>query len=77
MWGVRTHMKLQRQFDPAFGVVEYEDMMTAAAVVTWVGSEPRTEIPLVVVREALERVDRTCFWEVQATLEILSYTLIL
>jgi hypothetical protein len=70
MWGLRTHMKLQRQFDPAFGVVEYDDMMTAAAVVTWVGSEPRAEIPLVVVREALERVDRSCFWEVQAALEM-------
>ncbi len=34
MWGLRTHMKLQRQFDPALGVVEYDDMMTAAAVVT-------------------------------------------
>jgi hypothetical protein len=70
MWGVRTHMKLQRQFDPAFGVVEYDDMMTSAAVVTWMVSEPRTEIPLVVVREALERVDRSCFWEVQAALEM-------
>jgi hypothetical protein len=70
MWGLRTHMKLQRQFDPALGVVEYDDMMTAAAVVTWVASEPRIEIPLVIVREALERVDRTCFWEVQSALEM-------
>ena len=64
VWGLRTHMKLQRQFDPAMGVVEYDDLMTAASVVTWVVSEPRTEIPLAVVYEALERVDRTCFWEV-------------
>ena len=70
VWGLRTHMKLQRQFDPAFGVVEYDDMMTAASVVTWMVSEPRTEIPLGVVYEALERVDRTCFWEVQAALEM-------
>ena len=70
MWGLRAHMKLQRQFDPAFGVVEYDDMMTSASVVTWVQSEPRTEIPLSIVREALERVDRACFWEVQAALEM-------
>jgi len=71
VWGVRTYMKLQRQFDPAYGVVEYDDLMSAAAVVTWVASEPRAEIPLEVVKEALERVDATVFWEVQAALAML------
>ena len=63
-------MKLQRQFDPVFGVVEWDDFQQGVAVVAWCQNEPRTEIPITIVREALERVDCSSFWEVQAALEM-------
>ena len=39
-WGLRTHMKLQRQFDPVFGVVEWDDFQQGVAVVAWCQNEP-------------------------------------
>ena len=65
VWGVRAWQKLQRQHDPIYGVVEWPDFMQAAAVRTWVASEPRRAIPLQMIAEMLALVDVNNFVEVQ------------
>ena len=71
LWGVRTWSRLHRQLDPAYGVVEWSDMTTAASIVTWVGSEPRRAVPIAMIRSALALVDRSNFAEVQLALLML------
>ena len=66
VWAMRTWMKLQRQLDPAYGVIEWADFMSSVQVVAHVASEPRKEVPLSWVAGALSRVNRHVFWEVQA-----------
>ena len=71
VWALRAWFKYQRQLDPVYGVTEWEDFMLAVSVVAWMPSEPRREIPLHVVRAALDQVDLSSFVEVQAAVLIL------
>lgn len=66
VWAFRSWLKFQRQLDPIYGVVDWEEFMQAVMVRTWVPSEPRKEVPLSLIREALRRVDVSKFHEVQA-----------
>ena len=68
VWGLRTWMKFQRQSDPAYGVVEWQDFMDGIEVLTFVPAEPRKEVPGSWIAGAASHADRTVFWEVQAML---------
>ena len=70
VWALRTWFKIQRQPDPIFGVLEWDDFMQSVAVVAWVKREPRKAVPLHVILGALESVDVSVFWEVQTALLI-------
>ena len=65
VWGLVNWMKLQRQADPRLGVEGWVDFMQSVKVLTWVPHEPRKEIPLAYIAEALASVVRTSIWEVQ------------
>ena len=66
VWAFRSWLKFQRQLDPVYGVVDWEEFMQAVMVRTWVPAEPRKEVDLWMVRESLRRVDLNSFVEVQA-----------
>ena len=66
VWGFRTWLKFQRQLDPVYGIVDWEDFMQGVMVQTFVPSEPRKEVPLWLIRDALRQVDLNSFAEVQA-----------
>ena len=70
VWALRAWFKFQRQPDPVLGVLEWDDFMQSVQVVAWVASEPHKPVPLHVIRGALESVDFSSFWEVQAALLI-------
>ena len=70
-WGLRAWMQLQRQTDPIMGVVGWQELRTSIKVLTIVPSEPRKEIPVEVIRAALESVDLTVRGEVQTALWML------
>ena len=59
-------MKLQRQLDPIYGVVEWADFMDSVMVLAHVPVEPRKPVPLEWIRGALDLVDTSVLWEVQA-----------
>jgi hypothetical protein len=65
VWALRSWMKLQRQVDPAYGVVEWHDFMEAVAVVAHVPAEPRKAVPLDWIARALATINPAVFWEVQ------------
>ena len=71
MWTFRSWLKFQRQLDPIYGVVDWEDFMQGVAVRTWVQAEPRKKVELWWIRGALRRVDRTSFVAVQAAVVML------
>ena len=71
VWGLRQHMKMRRQRDPAKGVEEFEDLMQGVQVFAWVMSEPRRMIPIELVKATLQKVDATSFEEVQSAVLIL------
>ena len=71
VWAFRSWLKFQRQLDPIYGVVDWEDFMQGVAVRTWVPAEPRKKVELWWIRGALRRVDRTSFVAVQATVVML------
>ena len=71
MWAFRSWLKFQRQLDPIYGVVDWEDFMQGVAVRTWVQAEPRKKVELWWIRGALRRVDRTSFVAVQAAVVML------
>ena len=56
VWGVRTWQKFQKQADPIFGVMQWDDFMAAVKVLTWVPHEPRKALPLDTIRSILEKV---------------------
>ena len=64
-WGLRWYMRLNRQADPAMGVMGLTDMTRSLMVLTHVPSEPRRAIPKAVILEMLDAVDESEFWEVQ------------
>ena len=71
VWAFRSWLKFQRQLDPIYGVVDWEDFMQGVAVRTWVPAEPRKKVELWWIRGALRRVDRTSFVAVQAAVVML------
>ena len=71
VWAFRSWLKFQRQLDPIYGVVDWEDFMQGVAVRTWVQAEPRKKVELWWIRGALRRVDRTSFVAVQAAVVML------
>ena len=71
VWAFRSWLKFQRQLDPIYGVVDWEDFMQGVAVRTWVPAEPRKKVELWWIRDALRRVDRRSFVEVQAAVVML------
>jgi hypothetical protein len=71
VWGLRSWLKLQRQIDPVYGIVEWEDFMDSITVLTWVPSEPRKQVPLRLIEQSLTAVDPNSFSEVQAALLML------
>ena len=71
VWAFRSWTKLQRQLDPAYGVIEWHDFMQSISVECWQPSEPRKEVPVWLLRKALEAVDVNVFWEVQMAFLIL------
>ena len=66
VWAFRAWLKFQRQLDPVFGVVDWEEFMQAVMVQTWVPAEPRKKVELWWIRGALQRVDLADFVQVQA-----------
>ena len=66
VWAFRQWLKAQRQLDPIYGIMEWDDFMQGVQVKTFVPAEPRKKVPLWLVRDALEKVDKTSFWQVQA-----------
>ena len=66
VWALRSWCKLQRQLDPIFGVIEWADFMESVQVVAHVAAEPRKAVPIDLIRKALEKVNATVLWEVQA-----------
>jgi hypothetical protein len=68
VWGLRTWMKFQRQSDPAYGLVEWQDFMDGIEVLTFVPAEPRKEVPGSWIAGSAAHADKTVFWEVQAML---------
>jgi hypothetical protein len=71
VWAFRSWLKFQRQLDPIYGVVDWEDFMQGVAVRTWVPAEPRKKVELWWIRGALRRVDRSSFVAVQAAVVML------
>jgi hypothetical protein len=71
VWAFRSWLKFQRQLDPIYGVVDWEDFMQGVAVRTWVPAEPRKKVELWWIRDALRRVDRRSFVEAQAAVVML------
>ena len=71
VWAFRSWLKFQRQLDPIYGVVDWEDFMQGVAVRTWVPAEPRKKVELWWIRGALRRVDRTSFVAVQTAVVML------
>ena len=65
VWGLRWHMKLQRQADPVMGVLGWPDFMSAVKVLSWVPHEPRRALPLALILKMAATIDTTVFWEVQ------------
>lgn len=66
VWAFRQWLKSQRQLDPVYGVVEWDDFMKGVFVKTFVPAEPRRKVPLWWIRDALKAVDKTNFVQVQA-----------
>ena len=66
VWAFRAWLKFQRQLDPVYGIVDWEEFMQAVMVRTWVPAEPRKEVELWLIRDALQHVDLRSFVEVQA-----------
>ena len=66
VWALRAWFKYQRQYDPILGVVEWDDLMQGMHVVAWMASEPRRRVPISLIRDALNLVNKSVFWEVQA-----------
>jgi hypothetical protein len=54
VWGMRTWHTLQGHSDPAMGVRAWRELMRSVSVLTAVPSEPRTQVPLHVVRDILQ-----------------------
>ena len=71
VWALRAWFKLQRQPDPVYGVLEWDDFMQSVDVVAWVQREPRKALPLPVLRRSLEAVDLGDFVQVQTALLLL------
>ena len=71
VWGLRSWMKLQRQVDPIFGVYGWQDFMSSIQVHAWQVNEPRKQVPVTLLRRALEAVDRRCFESVQIAVLVL------
>ena len=71
IWGLRQYMKLQRQADPVMGVMEWSDFMQAMSIVCWVPKEPRTELPVALLGDALDTADGTDFMDVQLVVLLL------
>ena len=71
VWGLRSWMKLQRQVDPIFGVYGWQDFMSSIQVHTWQVNEPRKQVPVTLLRRALEAVDRRDFESVQIAVLVL------
>ena len=71
VWGVRTWQKMQRQADPIFGIMGWDDFMASVKVMTWVPHEPRKALSVGIIKKILVRVksdidgDGAEFWEVQ------------
>jgi hypothetical protein len=68
VWALRTWMKFQRQSDPAYGVVEWQDFMDGIEVLTFVPAEPRKEVPGSWIAGSASHASKSVFWEVQAML---------
>ena len=71
VWALRAWMKFQRQQDPAYGLVEWQDFMQGVEVMTFMPAEPRKQVPWEWVIGAAAIVDLTNFREVQAMLLML------
>ena len=71
VWGLRSWVKLQRQVDPIFGVYGWQDFMASIQVHTWQVNEPRKQVPVALLRRALEAVDRRDFESVQVAVLVL------
>lgn len=65
IWALRSWMKLQRQLDPVYGVIEWAELMDSAMVLAHVPAEPRKAVPLSLLSKAMATVNEHVFWEVQ------------
>ena len=71
LWALRSWMKFQRQIDPAYGVVEYSDLLSAVEVLTFMPSESRKEVPGAWIAGAVAHADPTSFRDCRAILLML------
>ena len=58
VWALRSYMKFNRQIDPVYGVIEWDDWMSGIQVVAWRASEPRRIVPIALLRKAIDIVAR-------------------
>jgi hypothetical protein len=65
LWGLRWYMRLNRQADPAMGVMGLTDVTKSLMVLTHVPHEPRRAIPKAVILDMLDVIDESSFQWVQ------------
>lgn len=74
LWSFAKWHELKREADPLISVLGWEHLTKGVMVLTAVPREPRAELPLDVLRRALQAVDTSVFWEVQsAFLQLLTF----
>jgi len=71
VWGLRWHMKLQHQADPAMGVLGWSDFMASVKVLSWVPHEPRRALPVHLLKKMAEIADVTNFRHVNFILFVI------
>ena len=54
VWGVRTWQTLQFQADPIYGIMHWEQFMSAIKILAWVPHEPRKRFPTERVKKILD-----------------------
>ena len=71
IWGWVTWHILKRQADPTLSIVGWDKFIKGVMVLTAVPREPRAELPLTVLEDALRAVNLDEYWEVQSAFVML------
>lgn len=71
IWALRSWMKFQRQADPAYGILEWSDVMQGVEVLTFMPSESRKEVPGSWIAGAVRGADPASMADCRAVLIML------